>query len=62
MGELTLRRSIVAPLITNTPRDIRRGMMLLRARLEERFRMYEENGDDWAGKPVSSSVHPRYYC
>ncbi|KAL5492509.1 hypothetical protein ACEPAI_3956 [Sanghuangporus weigelae] len=45
-------RPVVGPIVSTSPRSIRRGMKLLRPALEERFRLYEENGDDWSEKPV----------
>ncbi|KAL5531375.1 hypothetical protein ACEPAG_4252 [Sanghuangporus baumii] len=45
-------RPIISPFVSTAPRNIRRGMRLLGPVLEERFRLYEENGDDWPGKPV----------
>ncbi|EJD07458.1 cytochrome P450 [Fomitiporia mediterranea MF3/22] len=43
---------IIAALFNPTARSVRQAMKLLRPILEERFRMYDENGDDWPGKPV----------
>ncbi|EJD07466.1 cytochrome P450 [Fomitiporia mediterranea MF3/22] len=48
----TLLRPIVGALFSPTARSVRQAMKLLRPLLEERFRMYDENGDDWPGKPV----------
>ncbi|EJD07459.1 cytochrome P450 [Fomitiporia mediterranea MF3/22] len=45
-------RPVVGAYFSPTARSVRRAMKLLRPVLEERFRMYDENGDDWSGKPV----------
>ncbi|EJD07460.1 cytochrome P450, partial [Fomitiporia mediterranea MF3/22] len=47
-----LLHPIVATYFSPTARSVRQAMKLLRPILEERFRMYDENGDNWSGKPV----------
>ncbi|EJD07461.1 cytochrome P450 [Fomitiporia mediterranea MF3/22] len=45
-------RPIVGAYFSPTNRSVRKAMRLLRPVFEERFRMYDENGHDWPGKPV----------
>ncbi|EJC98410.1 cytochrome P450, partial [Fomitiporia mediterranea MF3/22] len=45
-------RPLVGAYFSPTTRSVRQAVKLLRPVLEERFRMYDENGDDWPGKPV----------
>ncbi|EJD07464.1 cytochrome P450 [Fomitiporia mediterranea MF3/22] len=45
-------RPIVGAYFNPTTKRIRQAVRLLQPVLEERFRMYDENGDDWPGKPV----------
>ncbi|EJD07489.1 cytochrome P450 [Fomitiporia mediterranea MF3/22] len=45
-------RPIVGAYFSPTARSVRQAMKFLRPLFEERFRMYDENGDDWQGKPA----------